>query len=186
MPRAGLTPTTVARTARRLVDERGVPALTMSAVAAELGVAPPSLYKHVDGLEDLLGLVAVDAADQLARDLGDAVRGLAGRDALAALAHAYRAFARSHPGSYPLTQHRVAGEEFATAAARVLDCITAALAGYGAAAVDEHHVRVLRSSLHGFVDIEAGGGFALPVDIDDSFAVLVDSLDALLRAAASR
>ena len=39
-----------------------------------------------------------------------------------------------------------------------------------------------RASLHGFVDIEVHGGFAMNAPIDVSFATLVDSLDAALVA----
>ena len=37
-------------------------------------------------------------------------------------------------------------------------------------------------SLHGFVDIEVRGGFAMAAPIDVSFDTLVDSLDAALVA----
>ena len=36
--------------------------------------------------------------------------------------------------------------------------------------------RALRSALHGFITLESGGGFGLPVDIDRSFARLVNGI----------
>ena len=51
------------------------------------------------------------------------------------------------------------------------------LAGYdlrGDDAIDA--ARALRSMLHGFITLEAAGGFGLPVDIDRSFGRLVDGL----------
>ena len=45
-----------------------------------------------------------------------------------------------------------------------------------------HAVRALRSALHGFVSLEAGGGFGLDVDVDESFRRLVDALAAGLPA----
>ncbi|MEV1143797.1 TetR family transcriptional regulator, partial [Micromonospora sp. NPDC049799] len=53
MPRAGLTPQTVVRAAADLADEVGLDRLTLAAVAARLGVALPSLYKHVRGADAL-------------------------------------------------------------------------------------------------------------------------------------
>ena len=47
-----------------------------------------------------------------------------------------------------------------------------------------HAVRVIRSSLHGFVSLEAGGGFALPLDLDKSFQRLIETLAAGLPAIA--
>jgi hypothetical protein len=39
-----------------------------------------------------------------------------------------------------------------------------------------HAVRALRSAVHGFVAIEAGGGFGMQVDVDVSFDRLVGTL----------
>ncbi len=36
-----------------------------------------------------------------------------------------------------------------------------------------HAIRGLRSLLHGFVSLEAAGGFGLPLDLDESFTRLV-------------
>ena len=51
----------IARAALALLDEGGLEALTLRAVAAALGVAPSSLYSRVRSLEDVLDL-ALDAA----------------------------------------------------------------------------------------------------------------------------
>jgi hypothetical protein len=37
-------------------------------------------------------------------------------------------------------------------------------------------IRALRSTLHGFITLEAAGSFALPADIDRSFQRLVQAL----------
>ena len=39
-----------------------------------------------------------------------------------------------------------------------------------------HAVRIVRSALHGFVSLELNGGFGLPLDLDETFARLVDVL----------
>jgi hypothetical protein len=49
-----------------------------------------------------------------------------------------------------------------------------------------HAVRAVRSALHGFVSLEAVGGFGLPVDREASFDRLVDALAAGLRTAPAR
>jgi hypothetical protein len=45
-----------------------------------------------------------------------------------------------------------------------------------------HAVRVIRSAVHGFVALEAAGGFGLPLDRDASFDRLVATLTAGLPA----
>ncbi|WP_029430570.1 TetR/AcrR family transcriptional regulator [Blastococcus sp. URHD0036] len=182
MPRAGLDPDVVVRRASALIDEHGLDALTLARVAGELGVATPSLYKHVGGLDDLIGRVAVAVTAEFAARLGAASRGRSGRDALEAIADAYRRFAREHPGTYPLTQRARDTDAWTAAAADGVSAVVAALSGYGVGEGDVHQIRFARSALHGFVDLELRGGFGLPESVDESFAVLVDALDTSLRA----
>jgi len=40
-----------------------------------------------------------------------------------------------------------------------------------------HAARAVRSALHGFVSLEAAGGFGLSEDVDESYARLVGLLD---------
>jgi AcrR family transcriptional regulator len=57
MPRPPLTQPRVVRTALRLVDEHGLPALTMRALATELQVTPMALYNHVRDKDELIDLL---------------------------------------------------------------------------------------------------------------------------------
>jgi hypothetical protein len=121
----------------------------------------------------------------MARRLGRAAIGRAGDDALVALADAYRAFAREHPGLYAATQRApdLADPEWNALSAEVVGIVVAALAGYGLRGDDAvHAVRGLRSLLHGFVSLETGGGFGLPLNLDESFARLVRAFAAGLRS----
>ena len=184
MPRAGLTPQTVVREAARLADEVGSDRLTLAALAARLGVALPSLYKHVKGADALAQRLSALATAELATELTAAAAGRAGSDALRAVAAAYRDYARRHPGRYPATQ-RVpdpADPEHVAAGERAVGAIYAILHGYGItgdAAVDA--TRTFRSAVHGFVTLEASGGFGLPRDIDCSFDQMVAALDTAYR-----
>ena len=57
-----------------------------------------------------------------------------------------------------------------------------ALAGYGLTGDDAiDATRAFRAALHGFVSLEAAGGFGLPQDVDRSFAQLVNALKAGLK-----
>jgi AcrR family transcriptional regulator len=181
MARAGLDPEIVVRRAAAVVEEHGLEALTLSRVAADLGVQTPSLYKHVGGLDDLVERIATAATADLAARIGTASRGRSGRDALEHVAAAYRQFAHDHPGTYPLTQRHREAPAWQAAASEAVDAIVAALHGYGITVDDVDRIRVVRAALHGFVDLERSGGFGLPSPVDRSFALLVDALDAVLR-----
>ena len=179
MPRAGLSPDVVVAEAARLVDESGAPPLTLAALAKRFGVALPSLYKHVAGLDDLHGRLATTAAAELAVEVRRAATGRAGVDALRAVAAAYRGYAAEHPGRYQyLLRARPGDEAYEAAAGEVLDVVYGVFAGYaveGEDAVDA--ARFVRSALHGFVSLEAADGFGIPQSVDRSFDRLVDGLD---------
>ena len=185
MPRAGLTPEVVVAEAARVADEVGYEHLTLAAVAERFGVAVPSLYKHVDGLEWLRSELAVRAISELGEALASAVRRDGHGDDLRVLADAYRDFARSHPGRYAamLRAPDPNDHDAVAASEAVLETVLGVLSGYGLAGVDAIDVtRTLRAALHGFVTLEAAGGFGLPQDVDRSFARLVEMLDASLRS----
>jgi len=181
MPRSGLDTGSVVAAAAALADADGLEAVTLAKVAAQLGVKSPSLYVHVDGLPGLRRRIAALGARELTTRLQAAVAGRSGRDALAAVADAYRAYAIERPGVYAATQRaeNVADDE---AAAALLDVVLAVLRGYALDADAAFHAaRVVRSALHGFVSLEAGGGFGIPLDLDESFNLLVATLDRGLR-----
>jgi AcrR family transcriptional regulator len=185
MPRVGLTPQRVVEEAGAVADAGGLDRLTLAAVAERFGVAIPSLYKHVDGLDGLRRDLAVLAVRELTAALSRAAVGRAGRDALHGIAGAYRVYATAHPGRYAATVRAPApgDAEHQAAAEDGLAVFRAVLAGYGITGPDAiDAIRGLRAALHGFVALEAAGGFGLPQSVDASYHRLVDALDAALSA----
>jgi AcrR family transcriptional regulator len=188
MPRAGLTGQTVLAEASCLADELGYDRLTVAALAERFKVASPSLYKHVAGLEAIRSGIAVRALDELAQTLRAATAGLTRRAALDAMAAGYRGFAHSHPGRYAATLRAPspADDAHTQASDAVLAIVFRVLADYGLAGDDAvDATRALRAALHGFVALEASGGFGMPQDVDRSFKRLVVGLDATLAQWAS-
>ena len=180
--KVGLDRGQVVDAAATLANAQGLESVTLARVAAALGVASPSLYSHVDGLPALRRLLALEASARLAGSLREAI---GGKDAVAsvrAIARAYcRAFARAQPGLYA-TLHSTPGqgedpEVYAAFAALVPDLGVVLTESLGTPEKDVVPlVRALRSALHGFVSLEASGGFGLPDDVDASFETLVDVL----------
>ncbi|WP_454050476.1 TetR/AcrR family transcriptional regulator [Cellulomonas sp. Marseille-Q8402] len=193
MPRAGLSREAVTRIALDLVDAGGTTGfadLTLAKVAAEAGVATPSLYKHVGSLAALRREVAVTAARDLRAELVDRTLGRSGPDALRAVAHAMRDYAHARPGRYAAVQVAPDPDDpddaaLAAASADVVALLVAVLRGF---ALPEDRtvdaVRAVRAGVHGYVALELGGGYRLPQDLDASFAVLVEMLVAGVQALA--
>ena len=185
MPRAGLTPDLVVTHAGELADRDGYDALTLATLADRLGIKVPSLYKHVTSLADLQRRLRLTGLRQLDEALRNAAVGRAGTDALVATGHAYRRYAREHPGHYAAglrAPQPADHEEIAPVAARLVELMLAVVRGYGQEGDDAvHAVRGVRAALHGFVALEQAGGFGMPQDVDTSFEHLLATLDAGLR-----
>ncbi len=174
MPRGvGLDRDRVIAEAAALVDAEGVSALSITRLAARVGVRPPSLFKHIAGLEDLTGEVAALAYQEL-----DAALTAAPGD-LHALACAWRDFAHRRPGVYQLAArtHLELGPAAVQAGTATLERVLtamAALTGEGEPAV--HGARALRALIHGHLLLELGGGFGLDVPTERSFDRAVAAL----------
>jgi len=160
-----------------ILDASGPSELTLSNVAAGLGVRPSALYTHVDGVDGLHDVVAVRARSNLTRSVQTSAIGVAGADAVVAIASAYRAFAQLHPGQYrvTITNSSVRPEE----TSGIHDVFEAVFVADGlsdsaaAAAATSAHV-----SLHGFVSMEATGA----VGDDAHFVHLVELLAGLCES----
>ena len=177
MPRPGLNTQLVVVFGAELADKVGFDQLTLARLADRLSIRSPSLYAHVDGLADLQRRIGELGARRLGRELASAAAGRSGQEALAAIAHAYRAFAADHPGVYAAVERAPALGVDAEAAREPVEAVLAALRGYGLAGDDATHaVRIVRAALHGFVALEASGGFGLKLDLDETFARLVATL----------
>jgi AcrR family transcriptional regulator len=188
VPRAGLSAAAVVRAAADLADDDGLEALTLARIAASVGVRTPSLYNHVGGLDDVRRRIALVGLRELGDALRDAAVGRAGDDALTAMAHAYRAYARAHPGRYAATQRApaTADADLTDAARGAVNVLLAILRGYGLEGDDAiHAARGVRSALHGFVALETGGGFGIPVDLDESFDRMIAALARGVREGAA-
>ncbi len=91
-----------------LVDEQGLAAMSMRAVAERVGLTSMALYPYVggkdamlDGLVDLLHL-------ELGAEVGQTAADIDWRLRLRALGRAVRALAFKHPGAFPLLLNRSA------------------------------------------------------------------------------
>jgi AcrR family transcriptional regulator len=86
--------------ARRILERDGREGLTMRAIAAELGIRAPSLYKHVANKRELEIAVVTAALQEQAEAFEEVVATSA--DPVPGIAAAYRSWALEHPHLYAL------------------------------------------------------------------------------------
>lgn len=168
---------------RAILDAEGLDALTMSRVAAAVGVRPPSLYKRVQGRGELVRLIANDVAIELTRTLDAAATTDDPAARLRAIAVAFRAWALAHPEAYHLLFDRLPEDE------RVDPEINARSAGAllrtAAELAGERHAleaaRTVVAWAYGFLNMELAGAFRLGGDVDEAFDFGVERLTRAIR-----
>ncbi|WHY87286.1 WHG domain-containing protein [Neobacillus novalis] len=175
-PKIGLDLTTILETAGVLADQQGIQEITLANLAKKLGIRPPSLYNHFDGLPGLRKKLAIYGIDMLYSRMADAAIGVSGTEAVLAVSQAYVNLAREHPGVYEATllapdpedvDVQQAGEKIVELSVRILQAYHLE----GASAL--HAVRGLRSILHGFSALEQRGGFKMALDLDESLMIII-------------
>ncbi|MCQ9133563.1 TetR/AcrR family transcriptional regulator [Streptomyces hilarionis] len=187
MPRVGLTTDRLVEAAAELADEAGFDHVSVSALARRFGVKDASLYSHVGSLRELRTRLALFVGAEMIDRIAADVVGLAGKDALAAFAGAYREYALRHPGRYAATQIRIDQEldreltASSPALRRTGEITYGMLRGYGLDEPDlTDAVRLLRSTFHGYCLLEANGAFGAPRDVRRSWDKAVDALHTAL------
>lgn len=178
MPRAGLTTDAVVDAALGVLDDQGPGGLTLAAVAQRVGVATPSLYKHVGGLPELRKLVGVRVLHDMTNRFTAAVLGRSGDDAVTSLMQAYRAYVLDNPHRYAaMPLDPLHDPDLAAPGTKLMEVVLAALRGYGLTDAQAiHTTRCLRAVAHGFASLEVNGGFGLPEELDETYAQLIKAV----------
>ena len=125
--------------------------------ADRLGVRTQSLYAHVDGADGLRRELALYALARLTDRLRTAAIGVAGRDAISAIVHAYVTFATEHPGLYAASM-RAPGDdpELRAAIADAMEPLDLVFRSYGLEPTERSHwYRMVFSCVYGFAALRA-------------------------------
>jgi AcrR family transcriptional regulator len=95
----------IKRTARRVLVDQGTDGLALRAVAREMGMSAPALYRYFSSREDLVENVVVDLYDELVAGLQaarDAARPATAPVQLLAACRAFRRWATTHHAEFGL------------------------------------------------------------------------------------
>ena len=151
----------IVNAALTFLDREGWDALTINALATQLGTKGPSLYNHVDSLEDLRRTVRMRVVDDILQMLSTVGSGRTRDDAVMTMASAYRSYAHHHPGRYSaFTRMPLGGDdpEYTAASHAAAEPVIEVLASYGLAGEDAFYAALeFWAALHGFVLLEMTG-----------------------------
>ena len=156
--------------ARELLDEEGPDALSMRRVADRLGIRAPSIYKHLPDKHALENALISTGFEEQAAAFEHAMTGA--DDPVAAIAAAYRAFAKRHPHLYRLmTERRLDREHLAPGAEQ--RAAQPVVAAFG------HDVDLARAAwafAHGMTNLELNDRFPPNADLDAAWQRGLDAL----------
>jgi AcrR family transcriptional regulator len=167
----------VVNAALTFLDREGWDSLTINALATQLGTKGPSLYNHVDSLEDLRRTVRIRVIDDIILMLNRVGEGRARDDAVLVMASAYRSYAHHHPGRYSaFTRMPLGGDdpEYAAATRGAATPVITVLSSYGLDLEQAFYAALeFWSALHGFVLLEMTGVMDDIIDTDTLFTDMV-------------
>jgi AcrR family transcriptional regulator len=179
----------IVNAALTFLDREGWDALTINALATQLGTKGPSLYNHVVSLEDLRRAVRMRVIDDIITMLNRVAEGRVGDDAVLVMAGAYRSYAHHHPGRYSaFTRMPLGGDdpEYTAATRGAAAPVIAVLSSYGLD-IEQAFYAALEfwSAMHGFVLLEMTGVMD-EIDTDTVFSDMVLRLAAGMERRSER
>ena len=171
----------IVNAALTFLDREGWNALTINALATQLGTKGPSLYNHVDSLEDLRRTVRMRVVGDIIGMLNTVGDGRTRDDAVVSMASAYRSYAHHHPGRYSaFTRMPLGGDdpEYTEATRAAAGPVIAVLGSYGLDGESAFYAALeFWSAMHGFVLLEMTGVMN-GIDTDAVFTDMVVRLAA--------
>jgi TetR/AcrR family transcriptional regulator, tetracycline repressor protein len=176
-----------------LVDEQGLGAASMRAVAARLGVEAMSLYKYVATRDELFDAVVDKVVNELSEDPEVELLPTNGwRPWLHGMGAGVRRYARAHPHAFPLVATRPAAAPWVNPPLRSLRWIDAFLDGLHREGFSEDQVlfgyRTFNSFLLGYLLLETSamtlrdpkpGYGSYRAQVDSDLGDAVDTADAI-------
>ena len=169
--------------ARDMLDDVDWDRLNMVALAERVGIKGPSLYNHVENIDDLRRQLWIMVVREMGEAIRDAVLGLSGDDAVRAIATSYRDYAHQHPRRYalPVSIPGLKGPDIAAAISVATDTASAVFRWYGITGDDAAIANTLLSTnMSGFLAMELQG--AMQVDPDRAYDMMVENFIAGLRS----
>ena len=156
--------------AGRLLEQHGPEGVTMRAIAGELGIQAPSLYKHIADKRELEIALIADGLLQQAEAFEKAAAGRG--DPIAEIARAYRRWALDHPHLYTLmNDQRLPRDQLPEGVEqRAVVSLLEAFAG------DTDRARAAWAFAHGMVTLELAHRFPAHADIGAAWRVGIEGI----------
>ncbi|MBW4535557.1 MAG: TetR/AcrR family transcriptional regulator [Pleurocapsa minor HA4230-MV1] len=176
-----LTRQDVIEAAIACIEKEGASALGVNRVARELGIKPPAIYKHLNGNAELKKVVALAIYKVYFAELSQKTASIKEpRACLKAGGFASRDFARSHPGLFQVMMQFQLQPNDPESAAVIQESQALFKTLFDSPNLSKTKLidimRIVNSTIVGFISLEQSGLLTLPRSTDDSFEVMLDAL----------
>ena len=162
-----------------MANQMGMENMTLKMLADDLGVKTPSLYNHIDGLEDLKMQLMIYGWKQMEERIIQSVIGISGYDAIKAGCYAFYEYATENPGIFNamLWYNKSQNAETMEATSGLFSVLFKITSSLNISEENCNHIiRTLRGFLEGFSLLVNNGAFGNPISISDSFELSVNVL----------
>ena len=171
--------------AATVIEESGYDNFTIRTLADALGVKPPSLYNHFDGLDEVKQMLSLYSIKMLGDAIRDAAVGRASEDAIREIAHAYRNFAKNKKELYKAFTEVKQTQKSSDEAVSFVGTLHQILRPFDLSQDDKNKfLMIFRTGIHGFVTLENIGVFteANVTDPDIYFEELIEKQILILNS----
>lgn len=155
-----------------IIDELGTNSLTLNEVARQLKIKPPSLYKHIDNIEELKSDIYSYINNQLVDFITSGIDEEC-KNPILSYCLLCRDYAHLFPNRYLFMSNFIVKRksDFPDSMVVLRDYVAMLLKEKNKLSEKEirFRARALRSITHGFIMFELCGGWTEIVDIEDSF-----------------
>ena len=169
----------VIETASKIADEQGLNSLSLKAVAEKLNVRTPSLYNHIESLDDLLREVAHKGMRSMNEQMAQAAIGKSGDTALKGVSVEYLNFIIEHPGVYETIQWATwhGTEETAQIFGKYIKILSTIISSYNFPSESTNEIlNLFTGFLHGFTTLQVRYAFSDPQKVRDELCNAVGTI----------
>ncbi len=173
----GLTREKVIEEAGKLANEKGLNAVTITTLAAHLGIKKPSLYNHIKDQEDIWYGIMLSGWRYVSEEVCSQIKEENPKLAIKELANRIYEMAMQKPGVFEamLWCNSYANEEIISITKGLYEFFFAQTEKLGIEIeIANHLLRTFRSLVEGFALLVIHNSFGNPVSIDESFQISLE------------